>query len=59
MKSRLIAMVACCAVTGSAFAMADLPGTNPPHMAMADLPGTNPPHVVMADLPGTNPPHVG
>jgi len=52
MKSRLIAFAACCAVTSSAFALSDNPGTNPPRVM--DNPGTNPPRAM--DNPGTNPP---
>ena len=58
MKVSLIALLAACALSSTAFALADDPGTNPPHATLADDPGTNPPHVTLADDPGTNPPHV-
>ena len=32
MKFSLIAIAACCAVTGSAFALNDNPGSSPPHL---------------------------
>jgi hypothetical protein len=43
MKISLIALLACCAVTSSAFALTDDPGSNPPRMALTDDPGSNPP----------------
>ena len=45
MKFSLIAMVACCAVSGPVFALNDSPGVNPPHFALTDSPGVNPPHL--------------
>ncbi|MGA2840800.1 MAG: hypothetical protein ABSG18_11580 [Steroidobacteraceae bacterium] len=56
MKFSLIAIAACCAVTGSAFALNDNPGTNPPQFAQADNPGTSPPQFAQVDNPGTSPP---
>jgi hypothetical protein len=56
MKFSLIAIAACCAVTGSAFALNDNPGTSPPQFAQADNPGTSPPQFAQADNPGTSPP---
>lgn len=58
MKVSLIALVAGCAVAGSAFATFDLPQTVPPHLATLDLPQTVPPHLAMLDLPQTVPPHL-
>ena len=46
MKFSLIAIAACCAVTGSAFALNDNPGTSPPQFAQVDNPGTSPPQFV-------------
>ena len=56
MKFSLIAIAACCAVTGSAFALNDNPGTSPPQFAQADNPGTSPPQFAHVDNPGTSPP---
>ncbi len=69
MKTSLVVFVACCAATGSAFALqggvdtplkptsqADLPAVNPPRYVRADLPAVNPPRSVRADLPAVNPP---
>jgi hypothetical protein len=56
MKFSLIAIAACCAVTGSAFALNDNPGTSPPQFAQADNPGTSPPQFAQVDNPGTSPP---
>ena len=58
MKSSLIAIAACCAVAGSAFALSDSPGSSPPHFVRTDSPGSNPPHFVRTDSPGSNPPHL-
>jgi hypothetical protein len=58
MKVSLIALFAACAVSSTAFALADDPGTNPPRVILADDPGTNPPRFILADDPGTNPPRV-
>jgi len=44
MKLSLIALIAGCAVAGSAFALTDTPPTNPPHAVVMDTPPTNPPH---------------
>jgi len=57
MKLSLIALIAGCAVAGSAFALTDTPQTNPPHAVVMDTPHTNPPHAVVMDTPHTNPPH--
>jgi hypothetical protein len=70
MKVSLIALVAGCAVAGSAFAatspvsanrasaqVLDSPHTNPPHASVLDSPHTNPPHASVLDSPHTNPPH--
>jgi len=57
MKFNLIAVAACLALVGSTAALADNPGSNPPHLALADNPGSNPPHIALADNPGSNPPH--
>ena len=56
MKITLIALIACCAVTSSAFALTDDPGSNPPRMALTDDPGSNPPRMALTDDPGSNPP---
>jgi hypothetical protein len=56
MKFSLIAIAACCAVTGSAFALNDNPGTSPPQFAQVDNPGTSPPQFAQVDNPGTSPP---
>ena len=45
MKFNLIALAACGIICGSAFASADNPGTEPPHLALADNPGSEPPHL--------------
>ena len=58
MKFSLIAIAACCAVTGSAFALNDSPGSNPPQFVRTDSPGSNPPQFVRTDSPGSNPPQI-
>lgn len=57
MKLNLIAIAVACSISGSAFALADNPGSDPPHVLLADNPGSDPPHV-LADNPGSDPPHL-
>jgi hypothetical protein len=58
MNCNLIALAVCCVISGSAFASADNPGSEPPHLALADNPGSEPPHLALADNPGSEPPHL-
>ena len=54
MKISLIALLACCAVSGTAFALQDDPGMNVPRLT--DDPGMNVPR--LKDDPGMNVPRL-
>ncbi len=56
MKASLIALLGCCAISATAFALPDDPGSTPPRSAVMDDPGVNPPHYALRDDPGVNPP---
>ena len=71
MKVSLIALIASCAVTGSAFAshngvdahfaaptQTDMPGNHPPQAQVADMPGNHPPQAQVTDMPGNHPPQI-
>jgi len=57
LKVSLIALAAGCAVASSAFALTDIPTSNPPHTSVMDIPTSNPPHTSVMDIPTSNPPH--
>jgi hypothetical protein len=56
MKVSLIALIAACAVAGSAFAVTNSASTSPPPARVLDSTHTNPPHLF--DSTHTNPPHL-
>ncbi len=58
MKIRLVALVAGCAIAGSAFAGFDNPPSNPPNLAGFDNPPSNPPNLAGFDNPPSNPPNL-
>ncbi len=62
MKVSLIGLIACCAVTSSAFAaqsrLMDIPGNHPPQAQVLDIPGNHPPQAQVLDIPGNHPPQV-
>jgi hypothetical protein len=62
MKFSLIAIVASCALTTSAFAMnpsrtsKGITGINAPRLSLTDITGSNPPR--LTDITGSNPPRL-
>jgi hypothetical protein len=58
MKFSLIALAACCAVAGSAFALADDQGVHPPRLALTDDQGVHPPRLALTDDQGVHPPRL-
>jgi hypothetical protein len=56
MKVSLIALIAGCAMAGSAFAMMDSPPSSPPRATVMDSPPSSPPRAVVMDSPPSSPP---
>ena len=56
MKASLIALVAGCAVAGSAFALTDSPPSSPPRATVMDSPPSSPPRAAVMDSPPSSPP---
>jgi hypothetical protein len=57
MKFSLVALIAGCAIAGSAFAAFENPPITPPHVAQFENPPITPPHTVVFENPPITPPH--
>jgi hypothetical protein len=57
MKFSLVALVAGCALAGSAFAALDNPPSAPPNLAALDNPPSAPPNLASLDNPPSAPPN--